>query len=479
MEKMKATFSESDMAGFLSEIKRFQPPALSLPGRTPVHVVYGGAHLFSAETSEKLGRLALNSIDRFAPDFAALAKALWLKGCENLPDFDEYREELEFQLTDDPERIRKENPDASFAWTIFQKTIDKLRREPVEDLRIDFEDGYGIRTDPEEDGHAIRAGAELARAFIEGKLPPFAGFRIKALSPETGKRALRTLDLFLSEMLERTAGSLPANFAVALPKVRRKEDVGLLADVLERFEQRNGMERGSIKLEIIIETAAAIINEKGGIALRELVESSGGRCAAVHFGAYDYTAGFGISGTHQHLGHEACNFARQMIQTALTPLGIRLSDSVTTEMPVPVHRGDELTRIQTEENRQAVFRGWRRHFNNVTRSLINGFYQSWDLHPAQLVARYAAVYAFFHETRTIQAERLRGFLDQATRALLTGNQFDDAASAQGLLNFFLRGLSCGAFSESEILRSVNLSPEELRTGSFFQIMEGRKKRSAP
>jgi hypothetical protein len=114
-----------------------------------------------------------------------------------------------------------------------------------------------------------------------------------------------------------------------------------------------------------------------------------------NFGAYDYTASFGISGSHQHLRHEAYNFARQMMQIALSPLNVRLSDSVTTEIPITVYTGENLSEKQIVENKRAIQTAWRTHFNNVTFSLINGFYQSWDLHPAQLPARYAAVYAFF------------------------------------------------------------------------------------
>ncbi len=209
------------------------------------------------------------------------------------------------------------------------------------------------------------------------------------------------------------------------------------------------------------------------LAVREIAEAAGARLAAAHFGAYDYTASFGITGAHQHLQHDACRFARQMMQVNLAPLGVRLSDSVTTEMPVAVHRGENLSEKQKIENRRAGSAAWRRHYNNVSRSLINGFYQSWDIHPAQLVARYAAVYAFFLETADEQAARLRNFVGRATQAMLTGNQFDDAASAQGLLNFFTRAVSCGALTEKEAEQKTELSAKELGSASFAVIMKGR------
>jgi hypothetical protein len=223
----------------------------------------------------------------------------------------------------------------------------------------------------------------------------------------------------------------------------------------------------------MIETPQSIVNEKGEIILRRLVEAGRNRVAAAHFGAYDYTASLGVAAEHQHLRHEACNFARQMMQISLAPLGVRLADSVTIEMPVALHKGVELTEKQKTENRRAAHKAWRTHFNNVTHSLINGFYQSWDLHPAQLPARYAAVYSFFLESKESSARRLKGFIEKATQANLTGNTFDDAASAQGLLNFFLRALSCGAMNAEEIYDATGLTENELRSASFAGIMEAR------
>lgn len=462
--------------------------------RTPVHVVYGGADRFSAETPRKLGDLALKSLEIYAPNFVAFADAFWLKGADNLPTFEDVIQDLEFALVDNPEKVKVENFDAWFAWTVFNKTIEKLKREPVEDFRIDFEDGYGIRTDEEEDSHCVSASDELALLWSRGVeesrskgefdenknyshtpsllhtstlLLPLSGFRIKSFQPETQKRAIRTLDLFLTNLLKKTVGKLPENFVVTLPKVKFKEETEILNELLSKFEKQNGLKNSEIKIEILIETPEAILN------MQDLVLAANGRCIAAHFGAFDYTSSFGITAVHQHLRHEACNFARNMMQVALTPLGIRLSDSVTTEMPMPIHRGENLTIEQINENTFAVKDAWRKHFNNVTNSMINGFYQSWDLHPAQLVARYAAVYAFFLESKDEQAKRLRGFLDKATKAMTTGNQFDDMASAEGLLNFFVRGLNCRAFDKSEVLEEIGLSEIELDSASFVEIMKNR------
>jgi citrate lyase beta subunit len=472
---MNTTFSNEKLAEVYSNLEKTESVFLHPPSaaRNPVHVVYGGANLYTADTPRKLGAIALRTLDQYAPNFVEFARAMWLPGADSLPIYDGAVENLEFQIVDNEDRAKDENFPAYFAWTIYNRTIEKLKNESVEDYRIDYEDGYGVRSDEEEDSHCISASNELAESFLDNTITPFCGFRIKSLQPETYKRAVRTLDLFLTNLLDETGGKLPENFVVTLPKITRREEVETLAALLDEFESAKNLANGAIKIEIMIETPQSIVNEAGKIALRSLVEAGNGRVNSAHFGAYDYTASFGISAVHQHLQHEACTFARQMMQISLAPLNIRLSDSVTTEMPIAVHKGRSLSKDQNAENIRAVHAAWRKHYNNVTVSLINGFYQSWDLHPAQLVARYAAVYAFFLESKNAQSRRLKGFIEKAAQANLTGNTFDDAASAQGLLNFFTRGLNCGAMSETEILEATGLSRDELTGASFNRIIENR------
>jgi hypothetical protein len=438
------------------------------PKRQPVHVVYGGANLFKANTPEKLGQIALKILETYCPDFAQFAEAMWIKGADTLPKYEDSIRDLEFSLVDDPEKIKKENYNSWFCWTVYQKTIEKLKTEPIEDYRLDFEDGYGIRTDEEEDFHCQKASEQLAISHQTSAVKiPFCGVRIKSFQPETRKRAVRTLELFLNSLFLKNAGKLPENFVVTLPKVKFKEEVEILDRLLVEIEKQNNLPEREIKIEILIETPEAILN------MADLVLAGKGRCIAAHFGAFDYTSSFGVTANHQHLQHEACKFARNMMQVSLTPLGIRLSDSVTTQIPIPVFRGENLSAGQISENKRAVHQGLRVHFNNVTYSLINGFYQSWDLHPGQLIARYAAIFAFFLDSRDEQAKRLRNFLEKATQAMTTGNLFDDLASAEGLLNFFVRGINCGAFEKKEIINKIGLTLEELESGSFVKIMENR------
>jgi citrate lyase beta subunit len=442
-------------------IKDSKENAVKLTERSPVHVVYGGADRFSMETPRKFGRIALDSLKTYAPNFSSFAHAFHLPGSEHLPTFPKAVKELDAALKTDPNKVKKKDRAAWFAWTIHQKVLEKLRREPVEDFRIDFEDGYGFRSEEEEDGHAVSAATELANAFRKRRITELSGFRIKSLSPETYRRAIKTLELFLSTLLDQTGGKIPDNFVVTLPKVRDSKQVKDLARRLSKIEKARKLKKDSIAIELMIETPDAIFDRRGRAAVSGLIKAARGRCSSVHFGAYDYTAALGISASFQDIRHPACGFARSVIQAACAGSDVRLVDSVTTKMPVPVHRDGSLTEAQREENKQSVHAGWLKHFQNVSASMADGYYQSWDLHPNQLVARYAAVYVFFLTEMDAQAARLESFLAKATQASLTGSTFDDAASVRGIVNFFRRGLDCGAISPAEAETAIGSSVEAL------------------
>ena len=121
-----------------------------------------------------------------------------------------------------------------------------------------------------------------------------------------------------------------------------------------------------------------------------------------------------------------------------------------------------------------MHRAWKIHFDHVRHSLVHAYYQGWDLHPAQLPTRYAAVYSFFLEGLEAASRRLKSFTEKAAQATLLGDVFDDAATGQGLLNFFLRGLGCGAITEEEAA-ATGLSLDEMKTRSFVAILEGRRR----
>jgi citrate lyase beta subunit len=412
------------------------------PGqRQPVHTVYGGAHLFKSDTARTLGELALKALNQFAPSATVFADAIGV--------------------------------DPGIAETVFTRVQEKLRREAVEDYRIDFEDGYGNRADAEEDGHAAQAAAETAKGLRNATLSPFIGIRIKSLSGELGPRALRTLDIYLTALLRETGGKLPANFVVTLPKITSSEQVGALIDAFEALEPALGLPAGSLKMEPMIETTQSILDQTGESMLPKLLRAARGRMVAAHFGTYDYTASCNITAAYQHMRHPACDFAKQMMQVAYAGTGIWLSDGATSILPVPIHRGDALTDEQKRDNQRAVHAAWRLHADDIRHSLANGYYQGWDLHPAQLPSRYGAAYGFFLKGLPAASERLKNFVGKAAQATLVGDVFDDAATGQGLLNFFLRGVNCGALLEEEAL-ATGLTLEELRGRSFLKILNNRR-----
>jgi citrate lyase beta subunit len=366
--------------------------------RQPVHTVYGGAHLFQAGSAGKLGAIALRALEAHG---------------EGVPEI--------------------------FPPGIYDRVIEKLRREPVEDYRIDFEDGFGYRGDAEEDAQALRTAKELVKGMETGSLPPFTGIRIKAMTPQSHRRALRTLDIFLSTC----DGKLPPGFVVTLPKITSAAQVTALVDVLDEM----GSEAG---IELMIETPQSLDGAR-------LAQAARGRCTAAHFGAYDYTAAIGVTSRHQDLLHPACDYARHRMQESFAGTGVFLSDGATNILPVG--------------GADVIHRAWRLHYRHIRHALNAGFYQGWDLHPAQLPVRYAAVYAFFAEELEAAGLRLRNFISAAAQATRTGDVFDDAATGQGLLNYFIRGMNCGALSEQEAAQATGLSADDLRTASFQTILE--------
>jgi citrate lyase beta subunit len=413
-------------------------------GRQPVHTVYGGAHLFKSDSAKKLGELAIRSLTRYAPDAATFALALGM--------------------------------DKAIAHKVYDRVVDKLKREAVEDFRIDFEDGYGNRPDAEEDGHAVAAALEVAKGLEDGTLPPFVGIRIKTFSNELAARSVRTMDIFLTTLIRQTKGHLPPWLCVTLPKIVHPGQAAALAKLLDTFEKKKGLKPNTIKVELMVETPQSIIGADGTAPLRAMVDELGARCTGAHFGTYDYTASCNITAAHQHMMHASCDFAKAVMQVTLAGTGVTMSDGATNVMPVGPHRaapGEYLSAEQDRENVEAVRRAWRLHYDHATHSLVNGFYQGWDLHPAQLPTRYAAVYGFFISGLPQATARLKNFIEKAAQATLVGDVFDDAATGQGLLNYFLRARNCGAITAAEA-SATGLTPEEFATRSFLKILEGRR-----
>ncbi|MDQ6756165.1 MAG: aldolase/citrate lyase family protein [Bacteroidota bacterium] len=475
---MKFSISDSVKNSLLQELKTFNLAfQKAYPGDKPerqaVHTVYGGANLFKSDTCIKMGDIALRNLKTYAPDFTVLARVLKFKGYEDLPHSEKKIKKLIKKFDKMSEQERKKVPEW-LAHSVYNKIIQKLKTEPVEDFRIDFEDGFGNRPDDEEDATAVNAANELAMGMMNKTISPFIGIRIKPFTEDLKHRGVRTLDIFLSTLLEKTNGQLPDNFVVMLPKVVIPEQVTTMVKLFEIIEKENNLQPGSLKMETMVEATQIIMDEDGRNPLMKIVRAGEGRLIAAHFGTYDYTASCGITAKYQTMDHPVCDFAHHMTKVALGGTGIFLSDGATNVMPVAPHRGKDLTKQQLKENEESVHNAWQIGYKHTMHSLINGFYQGWDLNPAQLPMRYAATYNFFLSSYDDAVFRLKTFVDRAAISTLTGDIFDDAATGQGLLNFFLKAMNCGAITEEEAL-VTGLTLDEIRSRSFFRILEGRRK----
>jgi hypothetical protein len=409
--------------------------------RQPVHTLICSGDAFRRDSVRAFGAAALTALDEFAPTPASFAKTLGMTDASSLAE------------------------------TVYARVVGKLKREPVEDLRLDFEDGYGTRPDAEEDGHAESAAREIAAAMAAGTLPPFIGIRIKAMSNELHARSLRTLDLFVTALV-KSGKRLPDNFAITVPKVMTAAHVDAVVRACAALERRLKLKRNTLLLELMFETPQSILGPDGSSALRGLVAAGAGRVRGAHLGVYDYTALVGITAAWQHPRHLACDFARHMMQVALAQSGVTLVDGGSNVLPIPPHAtppARPLTDAQRRENIDIMHRAWKTQFADITHALVNGFYQGWDLHPAQLPSRYAAVYAFYLGARVAATARLAKFFDKAARA---GAVFDDAATGQALVNFFSRAWSSGAITAEE-LKQTGLAPTDLQGRSFLQILASR------
>jgi citrate lyase beta subunit len=298
----------------------------------------------------------------------------------------------------------------------------KLDREPIEDLRVDFEDGYGVRPDDQED-EAVRRAAKTLR---DGPVPPFLGVRVKSLEAGTRRRALRTLDLFLD--------SYQDTFAITLPKVSGPDQVTAMVTLCEKLERVYGLATGTLTFEIQIELPSAILSATGTATVATLITAAGGRCTGLHYGTYDYSAAAGVAAAYQSMEHPAADHAKAVMQAAAAQTGVRLSDGSTNILPVG-----------TDEEIQSA---WALHHRLVRRSLERGFYQGWDLHPAQLPTRYAATYAFFRDGRDVAVGRLHRYLSRQESGIA-----DEPATARALAGYLLRGLDCGALTDAGLPRS--------------------------
>ncbi|KAE8762456.1 DUF6986 family protein [Georgenia thermotolerans] len=309
-----------------------------------------------------------------------------------------------------------------------ERVLAKLDREPIEDLRIDLEDGYGDHGDAEDDV-AVAAARALREELVTGVATPFAGIRFKSLEAATRARGLRTLDLFLAALLD--GGDVPDGLQLTLPKVTAVEQVAAMASVCGALERAHGLPAGRLRFEVQVETPQAIVGPDGTAGVARMIRAGEGRVSALHYGTYDYSASLGIAAAYQSMEHPAADHAKAVMQVAAAGTGVRLSDGSTNVLPVGA----------PEQVRSA----WALHARLVRRSLERGFYQGWDLHPAQLPTRFAATYAFYRQGLAEATGRLRNYLGRVEGAVL-----DEPATARALAWFLSRGLDCGAVDDAEL-----------------------------
>ncbi|WP_267243362.1 DUF6986 family protein [Streptomyces sp. PR69] len=379
------------------------------PGtRQPVHTVYVPGEAFAPDTLRGWGAAALAALDEHAPDAAAFAAVLGLP------------EELAAPVHD---RVRA-----------------KLEREPVEDLRIDFEDGYGGRSDAEEDEHAARAALLVSEAYAHGTAAPYMGIRMKCMEAPVRDRGIRTLDVFLTGLMQ--TGGLPEGLVLTLPKVTYPEQVSAFVRLLEAFEKAHGLDAGRIGFEIQIETSQAILAADGTAAVARMIDAAEGRATGLHYGTFDYSACLGVSAAYQASDHPAADHAKAVMQVAAAGTGVRVSDGSTNVLPIgPTPK---------------VHDAWRLHYGLTRRALARAYYQGWDMHPGHLPTRYAAVFAFYREGCEQAAARLAAYANQAG-----GDVMDEPATAKALSSYLLRGIDCGALDTAEVARLTGLTRADL------------------
>ncbi len=366
--------------------------------RQPVHTVYVPGDRVHADLIPEWSAAACAALDEHAPDAPVLAAAVGL--------------------------------DESLVEGVLPRVKSKLESEPVEDLRIDFEDGFGRRSDAVEDAAVVDA-ARIAATIAT----PFIGIRFKSFEPATRRRGIRTLDLFLGEL--HAAGGPLGGLVVTMPKVTSVAQVEAMVLVCERLEQAYHFPVGRLRFEVQVETPQAVLGPDGTALVARMVHAARGRISGLHYGTYDFSAAAGISAGFQSLEHPIADHAKEVMQLAAADTGVRVSDGSTNVLPVG--------------SRAQVHAAWALHARLVRRSLERGFYQGWDLHPAQLVTRYLATYAFFRAGLPAAAARLRAYVQRADSDIL-----DEPATARALAWFIVRGLDCGALDDAEVADATGL-----------------------
>ncbi|MEP6630448.1 MAG: aldolase [Lapillicoccus sp.] len=378
--------------------------------RQPVHTVYVPADRFTPDLPQQWGRTALDLVQQHG-------------GIEEVCALAGLSDEL--------------------AAEVVPRVLAKLESEPIEDLRLDFEDGYGTRDDESEDRDSVAAAEQVVAALRSGQAPTWVGLRFKCFEAGTRRRGIRTLDLFLGALLEGNT-VLPDGLVLTFPKVSTVSQVEAMVGVCEQLEQAYGLSSGRLRFEIQVETPQLILGRDGRVPIAEAIHAGRGRVSALHYGTYDYSASLQISAEYQACDHPAADFAKQVMQVAVAGTPVHLSDGSSNLLPVG--------------SPEQVRRAWTVHAALVRRALERGFYQGWDLHPGQLPTRYAATFAFYREGAARAAQRLHDYLTNAETGVL-----DEPATLRALARYLQRGHDCGAIDEAELIAMTGITADQVAT----------------
>lgn len=401
------------LAQVIADVDAFLAPddavrATQRPTSTPqsyvVHTAYVPADRFTATIASDWRAVALEALGRGAPDSLAMAQALDLDG--------------------DALKVP------------YERVVRKLQEQPIEDIRVDFEDGLGWRSDEVEDSLATESARDLASVMSATDAPLACGLRMKGMGRATRHRGVRTLWVFCHELLN--SGGLPEGFRITLPKVTSVAEVSAMVLACSRLEESLGIHQGQLGFEIQVETPDAVIDAGGTSPIPRMIEAADGRCRGLHFGTYDYTTANAIAAQWQSMSHPAADFAKSFMQVSASAYGVPVADGSSIEIP----QGDVAT----------VHAAWRTHYFLVRRGLRRGFYQGWDLHPAQLPTRFLAVYDFFLAGLAAAGSRLSNYSAGAASGVL-----DEPATARSLAGFLMRGWQSGALTEDEITYASGLT----------------------
>jgi citrate lyase beta subunit len=356
----------------------------------PVHTAYVSAAVAAVETPADWGAGALELAGRHAETLAEL----------------------------DPHGVRP-------------RVLRQLGTSPIQDLRLDFEDGYGWRADTAEDADARNAGRTLRALSTCPDAHQVLGIRIKGLTSGHLRRSVRTLELVLDG-----AAGIPPGFVVTIPKFRALPQVAAALQLFDELERAHGLPTGSLRFELQIESPQAVIGADGAAPLAQAIALAGERCVALHYGTYDYSAACGIAAEYQSLEHPVADHAKAVMTVAAAQTGVWVCDGSTQVIPDGSH----------EQQVAAI----RRHHRLVTRALEHGYWQGWDMHPGHLVTRWLATYGFHRRALAVAGPRISAYLRQQT-SQQTGGIVDEPATAQELATGLIRGLDCGAYEDGELV----------------------------